>query len=481
MVEFTLLDTQYDGVTHDYSGVWSDGTYIYVTCDYDGLRAYSFDGSNLTLLDTQADGGHYKGVWSDGTYIYVASSTKGIRAYSFDGSNFTLLATLDDGGYYAQVWSDGTYIYVTTDGWYGLRAYSFDGSNFTLLDTLQDGSGTYWGVWCDVNYIYVACGGDGIRAYSFDGSDFTLLDTQDDGGSYWGVWSDGTYIYAACTGSGIRAYSFDGSNFTLLDTQDDGGTYYDVWGDGTYIYTACGTSGIRAYSFDGSDFTLLTSKDDGGEYWDVWGDGTYIYAACGDDGLRVYSFVPPNNPPDTPTSDMISTHVVDSSIYLIWLHDNIMASDLANNFALGSGDIIYYKTNLEDSWSTYTVEVSPDVSIVNGTYLLVQPDSIVNTYISIITTLDVYVTDPDSDAMTVSFYWSDDTLIKQVAGVASGSTAKTDALSLDYDTSYSYYILIDDGINTPVRVDKSFTTMLEPVAHAWGLTPGAMAKMMGVI
>ena len=188
-----------------------------------------------------------------------------------------------------------------------------------------------------------------------------------------------------------------------------------------------------------------------------------------------------NAPPDTPASGEVSPYLAAANyIYLIWLHGDVMASEIAGNFSLDSGDTIEYKSNLSDSWSTYTVGVSPDVSITNGTYLGVQPDAVVNTYISINTTLDVYVIDPDADVMTVSFYWSDDTLIKQIAGVASGSTVKTDALSLDYETSYDYYILIDDGTNPAVRVDKSFTTMLEPVAYAWGLHPGAMSKMMGV-
>jgi len=476
--EYTLLDTHDAG--DDYYDVWGDGTYIYVACWTSGIRAYSFDGTNLALLDTQAGGVIHRAVWGDGTYIYVADMVSGIFAYSFNGTSFTLLDSLDNGGSYRNVWGDGTYIYVAT--WTtGIRAYSFNGSSFSLLDTQYDGAGEYLDVWCDGTYIYAACSTDGIRAYSFNGSSFTLLDTHDAGDSYLTVCGDSTYIYVGTNSKGIHAYSFDGSSFSLLDSDDSSGTYTGVWSDGTYIHVALYEGFLRAYSFNGSSLTVLDLDGAGARtYVDVWGDGTYLYVASENQGIRAYIFEV-NQPPDTPTSDEISPHVTSSCIYLIWLFDAAMASAIAGNIGLTTGQSIYYKSNLVDSWSEYIYNVSADVSVANGTYLKVQPDAIVNTYISNITTLDVYVTDPDADAMTVSFYWSDDTLIKQIAGVASGSVVKTDALSLAYGTSYNYYILINDGVNPSVRVNKSFTTMLEPVLYVWGLNPGLMAKMMDVM
>jgi len=289
---FTLLDEQDDG--GNYYGVWTDGTYVYTACDTAGVCAYSFDGDEYTLLDTDsAFPVSFRDVHGDGTYVYTACLGDGIRAYSFDGSDFTLLDTQDDGGSYIAIWCDETYIYVA-GGSAGIRAYSFDGSDFTLLDTQDDGLDDYWDVWGDGTYIYTACLDDGIRAYSFDGSDFTLLDSYDwgEGNDLHGVWGDGTYIYTTWAHSGIRAYSFDGSDFAIVgNSRDDGSVYWDVWGDGIYLYVTNSNGGFRAYSFDGSDFSLLDTHTTGGGvvYRRVWGS-SYLHVTNGD-GLLAYSFV----------------------------------------------------------------------------------------------------------------------------------------------------------------------------------------------
>ena len=61
--------------------VWSDGTYIYAPKANEGLKALSFNGTTLTSLDLDSQGGNYYSVWGDGTYIYVAVGS-GIRAYT---------------------------------------------------------------------------------------------------------------------------------------------------------------------------------------------------------------------------------------------------------------------------------------------------------------------------------------------------------------------------------------------------------------
>ena len=284
--DFILITTQMDG-TGNYHGVWKYGNYIYTACDTGGIRAYSFDGSSFSLLDTQDDGNNYISIWSNNSYVYAACGVGGVRAYSFDGSDFTLLDEDSDGlSNYYDVWGDDNYIYISCAA-AGIYGYSFDGSSFTLEDTQDDG-GSYLDAWGDDNYIYTACGIDGVRAYSFDGSSFTLEDTQDDGGIYYGVWGDDNYIYTACDNNGIRAYSFDGSSFTLEDTQDDGSGYYDIWGDDNYLYVGCQDEGIRAYTFNGTNFTLEDAQDDGGTYYRLWSNNSYIFTSCREDGLRAY-------------------------------------------------------------------------------------------------------------------------------------------------------------------------------------------------
>ena len=389
---FTLLDSQDDGGY--YKGVWGGDDYIYAACNDDGIRAYSFNGSTFTLLDTHYDGGsYYKRLWYDGTYIYAACDYDGIKAYSFNGSDFTLLDSQYDGGGYRGVWDDGNYIYAACKD-DGIRAYSFNGSDFTLLDTQYD-SGIYYHVWGNGTYIYTACSNDGIRAYSFNGSDFTLLDTQDDGNNYNYIWGDGTYIYASCLDDGIRAYSFDGSDFTLLDSQDDGDNYVSVWGDGTYVYAACYGSGIRAYSFNGSDFTLEDTIDDGDNYHGVWGDGTYVYTACDSSGIRAYGGFESNSAPT-------------------------ITGEVPNNQSTG---------------------------------ISLQP------------TVNVTVSDADSDTMNVTFasnYSGSWVNYQTTTSVSSGTSVEwdfTDANSLN--TTYYWRVYADDGTDNVSEI-YNFTTCAEP-------------------
>jgi len=58
-----------------YRDVWCNDSYVF-TCEMSGrLRAYSFDGSSFTLLDSNSE--DYYSVWSDGTYIYTTNNSGG--------------------------------------------------------------------------------------------------------------------------------------------------------------------------------------------------------------------------------------------------------------------------------------------------------------------------------------------------------------------------------------------------------------------
>jgi len=82
-------------------------------------------------------------------------------------------------------------------------------------------------------------------------------------------------------------------------------------------------------------------------------------------------------------------------------------------------------------------------------------------------TLKVKVIDNDGDTMDVSFYnASDDTLIKKVTGVPSGSTPSATWSDLAYDTTYTWYVIVDDSITTAQSATWSFTTEPEGMNHA---------------
>ncbi|MBS3817693.1 MAG: PKD domain-containing protein, partial [Candidatus Thermoplasmatota archaeon] len=76
-------------------------------------------------------------------------------------------------------------------------------------------------------------------------------------------------------------------------------------------------------------------------------------------------------------------------------------------------------------------------------------------------TLEVDVSDPDGDEMTVTFYdASDDSQIGENTGVTNGTTSVTWS-GLSYNTTYQWYAVADDGQATNQSSTWSFTTTTE--------------------
>ena len=83
--------------------------------------------------------------------------------------------------------------------------------------------------------------------------------------------------------------------------------------------------------------------------------------------------------------------------------------------------------------------------------------------VSLNPTLSVHVSDPDNDALSVSFYdASDDSLIGTDTNVASGGTASIGWSNLAYNTTYSWYAIADDGMYTNRSSTWHFTTVVSP-------------------
>ena len=81
------------------------------------------------------------------------------------------------------------------------------------------------------------------------------------------------------------------------------------------------------------------------------------------------------------------------------------------------------------------------------------------TGVSTTPTLSVYVYDSDGDSMDVSFYdASDDSLIGTDTGVISDSTASVSWSGLSYSSTYNWYAVADDGIDTTQSTTWSFST-----------------------
>jgi hypothetical protein len=217
-----------------------DGTYYY--CTYSNgstyvLSAFSFNGTDFTLLGTYSLGPNYPYssiVCSSDGYIFIMQQEKGtLFAFTFNGSTFTLVASYDSPDVASYVWShayDGIYHYITYlngTSKTGLQALSFNGVAFSSLATVEIDN-------------YTNTKGKG------------LVHT-------------GTYIVTVANNK-LWAYSFNGSSFSKVGNEFALGTTTTTnqWleYDGQFYYLITGAVGIRIFTFNGTDFTELSPVTD---------------------------------------------------------------------------------------------------------------------------------------------------------------------------------------------------------------------------
>lgn len=145
-VSFTFLDADYQSGA-DYYDICGNGTYIYASDSSVGrILAYSFDGSTLSLegqisvssileLDTVND------------IIYASAWGNDFKAYSFDGSSFTLLETRDDFELPTKVHCNDNYIFVAfyspSDGFSIYSPIEYFPVTRTILPTIERNSVNY--------------------------------------------------------------------------------------------------------------------------------------------------------------------------------------------------------------------------------------------------------------------------------------------------------------------------------------------------
>jgi len=168
----------------------------------------------------------------------------------------------------------------------------------THIDVDVQGTDDYSGVWCDNDYIFVACGTDGLRAYSFNGSTLTHIDSDFQSGDYISVHGYGSYIFVG-TWDGIRAYSFNGSTLTHLDFYQTDDLHRGIYHDGTYLFVTGDATGIEVFTFDGSNFVRLSTEHIKGDQFGIHGDGTYVFAGVYTYGLAAYGYASEMTLPST--------------------------------------------------------------------------------------------------------------------------------------------------------------------------------------
>lgn len=178
--ELILLDSEYDAVTLPYSSVYYSDGYIIVCALADGMFIYSFDGTNLTLEDSDDQGNSYRNAIYDGTYIYAARGNGGLSLYTWDGVTLT---HRDNEFRYADCEgvafnnSDKDYVMASTPA--RIHAYTAVGNSLSYITSLEDA--TLGGMVFNTGDTFFATHTTNVQMYSYSGGVFTQYGTYTNG------------------------------------------------------------------------------------------------------------------------------------------------------------------------------------------------------------------------------------------------------------------------------------------------------------
>jgi len=304
----TFTDVLSTGSNQDdgdsYADVLLYGDYIIAACGNDGLRAYTYDGDNLTLVGSIDDGGIYNrlGITTIGGTDFIISSawiyatSQWLRIYTFNGTTFTLRKSQVVDSVPECIDATGKYLFIGCGG--GTYVYEYNDSAETI--TLKDSDlpnlikGINFVRWVGGNIeVAVVSANDGLIFYTYS-TEYNTIDWKQISHADGGTDSDydGTYLHVARNGNGLSAYSYDGvSTITKITTIDDGGSYYRVRCEKGYIICSIETDEkIRIYTFDGSTYTQVLEESCVNPRKTRY-DGDYLYVTRNGDGLRAYNFL----------------------------------------------------------------------------------------------------------------------------------------------------------------------------------------------
>jgi len=178
----------------------------------------------FTILDTISTSGNCIELCTDNTYVYGVHNTSGLKAFSFDGTSLSVVNSFDDNRDYRRVATNGTYVYTLSNAYEsGLSAFKMSGDGVLYLrDTIicPSANGYQYHIRCDIsNNIFTSHDYWGLKYYTFDGESFTFVDKfngEEDEGFYCKpTWSDGTLVYAYNSQSDSEFYIFSYSSNSL--------------------------------------------------------------------------------------------------------------------------------------------------------------------------------------------------------------------------------------------------------------------------
>ena len=325
----------------DPQGIWSDGTTMWVVDSADNkLYAYTIlsegnygnraSAKDITLeIRFTASGGYNRnpsGLWSDGTHIWVSDRLRsklftyklsdGTRSQNEINSDFNTLSQSRN-GHPRGIWSDGTTIWVANNPIEGntpgisedkIFAYSAatgvhdKSKDFNSLYTEGDGNEDPRGAWSDGVTLWVADSTDDkIYAYSAvnrfrDSAKDVALATENTDAR--GLWSNSTTMWVADSGDD-KLYAYRMSDRARDSAKDitlatDNADSQGLWSNGTTMWVA-DSADNKLYAYvlttgardSAKDITLAAGNTDASG---LWSDGTTMWVAdLGDDKLYAYT------------------------------------------------------------------------------------------------------------------------------------------------------------------------------------------------
>jgi hypothetical protein len=292
----------------------SEDNTVYIAHGWNGgLSVYQFSGSSFSRKDYISYSYSYAydvKIAPDGT-IFVAFGAKGLQAYSYDGSQLTLLGSIYDSHHFIRdkgkateiAFGDNGLIFLANGG-DGLRAYAYHNGVFTRMGERKDPKGrdssTDAIAASSNNRVYINTGGWGVYIYDWADSSFINAGIIADDIEGYGLVNDlalcnDSLLFLTHTSTGLLAMEYEDDELDQKMSYQYGGFAQNVYvGSDSLIYLANGTGGLRIYRHVGNEFINVLHKMEGSSCIDVdmtlngklvclnQDDGIYVYDMAGD-------------------------------------------------------------------------------------------------------------------------------------------------------------------------------------------------------
>ncbi|WP_419927282.1 cadherin-like beta sandwich domain-containing protein [Candidatus Poriferisocius sp.] len=314
------------------TGLWSDGTTMWVADDADGSeRAFAY-----TLATKQRDPGkdidlrkpsrdtHVRSIWSDGTTMWMGESFDNkLYAFTLADGQRDPGKDIDIGNQYPYgLWSDGTTMWVSDIHKQKIFAYTLadgqrdPGKDF---DTLDPANARPAGLWSDGTTMWVANTWYDEKIFAYTLATKQRDPDRDFDTLFWdgqdlprAIWSDGTTMWVASNFSDkLFAYNMPG-NADLSALSLSAGTLTPAFGSGIRSYTVPVANSVSqvtvtAQEADAGNATVVFLDGNDVEIPDAddHADGQQVDLALGDNTIKV----------KVTASDLVTTRVYTLTVH----------------------------------------------------------------------------------------------------------------------------------------------------------------------